>query len=240
MAAVRSFVQLLRQWAATRQQPLVRRPLRAAPPQPPDPFGGLTPRSLSQLRTEAHIALIAAWFLKTIDVPGDVCEFGCFRGTMSIKFAAALKALDRNKTVFAFDTFEGFQIDDPAGGALGAGAYSDNEDAFEELQRWSRLIPVRPVKGDARETCKQLAAPLSFVWLDLDFDVLMDPVLDGIWPLLGDETIVGIDDVGRPETPGVEPWVDRVTQAGRLIELARYADDFIRFYKPARNAPVGR
>ena len=59
-------------------------------------------------------------------------------------------------------------------------------------------------------------------------------------PALGDETIVGIDDVGRPETPGVEPWVDRVTQAGRLIELARYADDFIRFYKPARNAPVGR
>ena len=191
----------------------------------------ILPASVFGLRTEAHIGVIAPWFLKSLDIPGDACEFGCFRGTLSIKFAYALKALGRDKTIYAFDTFEGFQIADPSGGALGVGAYSDNDNAFDELTRWSAAIPVRPVKGDARETCKLLKDKLSFVWLDLDFDILMAPVLDGIWPLLTPETIIGIDDVGRPETPSVAPWVDRITREGKLIELERHPGDFIRFFR---------
>ena len=190
----------------------------------------MLPASVFGLRTEANIGVVAPWFLKSLDIPGDACEFGCFRGTMSIKFAYALKVLGRDKTIFAFDTFEGFQIADPAGGALGIGAYSDNHNAFEELTRWGAAIPVRPVKGDARETCKLLKNTLSFVWLDIDFDILMEPVLDAIWPLLTPGTIIGIDDVGRPETPSVAPWVDRITKEGKLIELARYPGDFIRFF----------
>ena len=191
----------------------------------------LLPKSVFGLRTEAHIGIIAPWFFKALDIPGDACEFGCFRGTLSIKFAYALKALGRDKTVYAFDTFEGFQIADPSGGALGIGAYADNDDAFGELTRWGASIPVRPVKGDARETCKLLKNELSFVWLDLDFDMLMAPVLDVIWPLLKPDTVIGIDDVGRPETPSVAPWVDRITQEGRLIELERHPGDFIRFFR---------
>ena len=41
---------------------------------------------------------------------------------------------------------------------------------------WSHKVPVVPVKGDATETYKLRASltdgPLSFVWLDLDMDVL--------------------------------------------------------------------
>ena len=208
---------------------------KSVPPGPGDnplePLGPLLPRSVSQLRTEAHLGLIAPWFWKSLDIPGDVCEFGCFRGTMSIKFAYLLEAMGRRKQVYAFDTFEGFLMADPSGGVLGIGAYSDNDDAFEELQRWSAIIPVRPIKGDARETCKILTNELSFVWLDLDLGVLMDPVLEAIWPLLRRDTIIGINDVGRPETPSVAPWVEQVTQARKLIELARCPGDFIRFFQ---------
>ena len=197
---------------------------------PLEPLGPLLPRTVSQLRTEAHLGLIAPWFWKSLDIPGDVCEFGCFRGTMSIKFAYLLEAMGRRKQVYAFDTFEGFLMADPSGGVLGVGAYSDNDDAFEELQRWSAIIPVRPIKGDARETSKRLTNELSFVWLDLDLGVLMEPVFETIWPLLRRDTIIGIDDVGRPETPSVAPWVEQVTQARKLVELARYPGDFIRFF----------
>src|SRR5476649_74182 len=130
-----------------------------------NPLFDLIPRSVFTLRTEAALNLIAPWFMQSLDVPGDVCEIGCFRGTMSVKFAFALKTLGIDKTVYAFDTFEGFTTDDPAGGQVGVGYYRDTEDAFGELTRWSKVIPVRPVKGDATRTCTILKDPLSFVWL---------------------------------------------------------------------------
>ena len=193
----------------------------------------LLPASIYNLRTEAHLALIAPWFFHSLSVPGDIAEIGCFRGTMSIKFAWALRelGLDKQKTVYAFDTFEGFQINDPAGGALGVGAYSDNDNAFDHLTRWSHVLPLKPIKGDATQTWRQLKNPMSFVWLDLDMDVLMDPVLEGILPLLGPDSILGIDDVGRPETPTVKAWVEAQISSGRLKQLVEYPGDFIRFFR---------
>jgi hypothetical protein len=191
----------------------------------------LLPASIGQLRTEAAMSLVAPWFLRSLPVPGDICEFGCFRGTMSIKFAFAIRALGLNKMVYAFDTFDGFQIDDPGGGVLRVGAYDDTQNAFEELSRWGAVLPLRPVKGDAIKTCKMLRKPLSFVWLDMDFDVLMAPVLETVMPLLGPDTIIGIDDVGRPETPTVEAWVDRITADGILVELERFPDNCIRVFR---------
>ncbi len=204
------------------------------PAAPADPFRGLLPLRIARLRTESDLRVVAPWFFRALDVRGDVCEFGCFRGTMSIKFAFALQVLELDKTVYAFDTFQGHIINDPAGGSLGVGAYSDNDNSFEELQRWSSVIPVRPVKGDARQTASLLTGELAFVWLDLDFDNLLDDVLAAIWPLLHRDTIIGIDDAGRPDTPGVGPWVDRLTESGQLIELARYPREFIRFFHPRK------
>jgi len=202
-----------------------------------NPLFALLPRSVFSLRTEATLNLIARWFMRSLEVPGDVCEIGCFRGTMSVKFAFVLKALGVDKTVYAFDTFEGFTTDDPAGGQVGVGYYSDGHDAFEELTRWSKVIPLQPIKGDATRTCALLKGPLSFVWLDLDHGSLMRPVFEILWPLLSDRTIVGVDDVGRIDglghqvAPGIEPWVGELVAARRLVELKRYPDAFIRFYR---------
>jgi hypothetical protein len=202
-----------------------------------NPLFALLPSSVYALRTEANLGVIAPWFMRSLDVPGDVCEFGCFLGTMSLKFAFALRALGIDKTVYAFDTFEGFQTDDPAGGEVNIGYFKPEHDSFGELARWSKVVPIRPIKGDATQTCRQLKGPLSFVWLDLDHGSLMRPVFDTIWPLLSDRTIVGVDDVaridgaGRQVTPGVEPWLDELVAAGRLVELERHPGAFIRFYK---------
>jgi hypothetical protein len=110
-------------------------------------------------------------------------------------------------------------INDPAGGAMGIGSYADNDNAFHKLMGWSRTVPVVPVKGDATEIYKILASvtdgPLSFVWLDLDMDVFMEPVRQGIFSLLTKETIIGVDDYGRPECPAIKPWADKVEQAGQ-------------------------
>ena len=199
-----------------------------------DPLKPLLPASILGLRTEANLQFVTPWFMHSLSTPGDIAEFGCFRGTLSLKYAWALRELGLagEKTIYAFDTFEGFQIDDPAGGALGVGAYADNDGAYEHLSKWAQLLPIRPIKGDATQTWRELKRPLSFVWLDLDMDVLMRPVLDGIWPLLRPDTIIGIDDVGRPETPTVAPWVASLLAEGRLRELAHYPPPFISFFHP--------
>ena len=195
-------------------------------------FAAYLPKTIRELRTEAHLQLIEPWFFKGLKGQGDICEFGCFQGTMSIKFAAILQAMQiTDKNVYAFDTFEGFQIDDPGGGSLGVGAYSDAPDTFSELTKWGRILPVKPVKGDATVTCRDLRKPLCFVWMDLDMAVLMAPVLDRIWPLLREDTVIGIDDVGRPETPTVLPWVQQLVAEGRLIQLQSFPKNYVAFFQ---------
>jgi hypothetical protein len=194
-------------------------------------FDEVVPLSVLQLKTEANLPVLRPWFELSLPLPGDVAEFGCYKGTLSIKFAFYLGALKQAKTVYAFDTFEGFQIADPGGGALGVGAYEDNDNAYDELQKWSKVLPLVPVKGDARETCKMLSDPLSFVWLDLDMGVLMEPVFDQIQRLCSSDTVIGVDDYGRPETPTVKPWADAVEQRGVWTKLREYRDTHIAFYR---------
>jgi hypothetical protein len=215
-------------------------PRRATPPSPAAAAGEKVdcmedriPSSVLALRTEAFLPVIRSWFERSLAVPGDVAEFGCFKGTMSIKYACYLRSLKQDKTVYAFDTFEGFAINDPGGGALGVGAYADNDNAFAELQKWSTIIPVVPVKGDATQTCKVLTKPLSFVWLDLDMGVLMDPVLQHLRGLCTHDTVIGVDDYGRPETPTVKPWADDVEHRGVWKKLQEYPESFIAFYRLA-------
>jgi hypothetical protein len=199
------------------------------------------PAEIAEMRQEANIALILPLFEKSLAVPGDVAEFGCYRGVLSMKLAALLKAWGVDKHCYAFDTFHGFEIEDPAGpgkeGALhlNVGSYADNDDAYNKLLGWSATLPLTPIRGDATKTCAQLTKPLSFVWLDLDMDVLMEPVLHRIWHLCGPDTIIGIDDDGRPQTPTVRPWVDALVSSG-AVETILNSDDvapdlFMRFVR---------
>ena len=196
----------------------------------------LMPTAIAEMRQEANIALVLPFLEKSLAIPGDVAEFGCFRGVLSVKLAWFLKAMGSTKHYFTFDTFHGFEIADPAGGALGVGAFRDDAfNAYNFLTQWSRVLPLTPIKGDATKTCAQLTGPLSFVWLDLDMSVLMHPVLQQIWPLCGPDTIIGVDDVGRPETPTVGPWLEELIAAGVLEQI--FSSDeiapstFIRFLK---------
>lgn len=196
----------------------------------------LMPNVIAEMRQEANIALVLPFLEKALSVPGDVAEFGCFRGVLSVKLAWFLKAMGSEKHYFTFDTFHGFEIADPAGGALGVGAFRDDAfNAYNFLTQWSRVLPLTPIKGDATKTCAQLTGPLSFVWLDLDMSVLMHPVLQQIWPLCGPDTIIGVDDVGRPETPTVAAWLEELIAMGVLEQIFNSDEiapsTFIRFLK---------
>lgn len=190
----------------------------------------IVPQSILNLRTEANLEVIWPLFEKSLDIPGDIAEFGCYRGTMSIKFAWCVKALHYGKAVYAFDTFKGFA---PEYRNHIGGSYDDAPEAEEDLQKWAYVLPLVVVKGDARKTACRLCAPLSFVWLDLDVDELLGPVLAELERarVLTSETIIGLDDYGRPETPTVKPWADAVERDRRWEKLIEYDRAFIAFYR---------
>jgi len=68
-----------------------------------------------------------------------MCEFGCFRGVLSVKLAWMMKAIGARRHYYAFDTFEGFAIDDPEGGALES-APSRTCHSYRFLTQWSRVL----------------------------------------------------------------------------------------------------
>jgi len=191
----------------------------------------VVPRAVLSLRTEANLSVVNPWFEKSLSVPGDIAEVGCYRGTMALKFAFWVRALHQDKIVFAFDTFKGFTVDDSVGDTR-IGAYRDNDNAEDELWKWAMILPIVPVKGDARKTCSiYLARPLSFLWLDLDIADLLGPTFRSIEHLLTPQTIIGLDDYGRPGTPSVKPWADSVEHVGRWRKLAEDHSAFIAFYQ---------
>ena len=103
----------------------------------------LVPPEIAGMRQETNISLILPFFEKSLSVPGDAAEFGCFRGVLSVKLAWMIKAVGvGQRHYYTFDTFGGFEIADPAGGALGVGAFSDNADAYNYLTQWSRVPPA--------------------------------------------------------------------------------------------------
>ena len=207
------------------------------------------PTEIAPLQQEANLIAVLPMFERSLAVPGDVAEFGCFRGVLSLKLAHLLKAVGADKHIYAFDTFHGFEIDDPTKGLkqdqwprLGVGSYGDVQNAYDDLLKWSQTLPLTPVKGDATKLCAKLTKPLSFVWMDLDMDVLLDPVLRQIWPLCGPDTIIGIDDDYRPVTPTVGPWIDRLVASGAVevvfdpLEIAPHF--FMRFVRKKGPLPA--
>ena len=198
---------------------------------------GMLPREIKSMHQDPSIALVVPMFEKSLSAPGDVAEFGCLRGTLSVKLAWMLKVAGAPKHYYAFDKFQAFEANDLAGpgfpdvGHLNARLVPDNAETYIMLTKWSHLLPLTPIKGDATMTCSVLTKPLSFVWLDLGRDSSMDSVLRQIWHLCHSNTIIGISDAGRPENPyggSVARRVGLDRGAGTHCEQRRLRARFIR------------
>jgi predicted O-methyltransferase YrrM len=86
--------------------------------------------SLLSARKLANLYLI----LRYARPPGDVYEFGSFRGGSAVFMATVLEATGTPGKVFAFDTFEGMPETDPVRDMHHGGDFSDT--AYEGLLAW--------------------------------------------------------------------------------------------------------
>jgi hypothetical protein len=162
-------------------------------------------------------------FRKTIDLPGDIIEFGVYRGASLMTWANLLEIRnmgDRQKQVFGFDNFSGFTEiapedgkEDPRVGKVMSGF---NSDPFEDILRdaisifdQDRFIPYKPrivlVKGDIEKTIPQFVEDnpglrISLMHFDCDMYKPTKIALESMWPLVVPGGVVLFDEYG------IRPW----------------------------------
>jgi hypothetical protein len=175
------------------------------------------------LRRQALSRLIYYYELyqKIIDVPGVICEFGVQWGaslSTLVNLRGMLEPFNHSRTIYGFDTFEGFvQPDEKDGGFSSKGDYAtaDRYEAILEeiIQIQESFSPIPHVKkfelikGDASETFPVWLkgnphAIVAMAILDMDVYKPTKDVLQAILPRLTKGSLLVFDEVNCRHFPG--------------------------------------
>ncbi len=169
---------------------------------------------------------------------GDYLEFGVFKGSTFAEAYRIAKAKKlHNMRFFAFDSFEGLPQDsEKESGQFVKGEYSASLNQFNSnLEKVGvDLKDVQAVKGWFKdtlntETKKKLGLKsAAVVWIDCDLYESTVPVLDFIYDLLVDGTILVFDDwyffKGHPERgeqKALKEWLAKHPEL-RVSEFHKY------------------
>jgi hypothetical protein len=175
----------------------------------------------------AHVEL----FKMTLDVPGDIAEFGVFRGLGLFTWANLLESYcigDRTKIVYGFDNWQGFTELSPqdaapladagktVGGFNPAQYRQEVLDAIEIFDA-DRFIPfkarIKLVDGDIEKSVVKFAADnpgvrFSLIHLDCDLYKPTRAVLQTLWNKVTRGGVVIFDEYAIADWPGETAAVD--------------------------------
>lgn len=175
----------------------------------------------------AHVEL----FKMTLDVPGDIAEFGVFRGLGLFTWANLLESYcigDRTKVVWGFDNWQGFtgfseQDSAPlADAGKTVGGFNPTRFHQEVLDAIGifdadRFIPLKPriklIDGNIEETVATFAhdnpgVRFSLVHLDCDLYKPTLAVLQALWDRVTRGGVVIFDEYAITDWPGETAAVD--------------------------------
>lgn len=175
----------------------------------------IEPQQVSDKETTILLELLKS----SVDVDGDVVEFGCYKGDTSLLFQKILEKEPnfRGKHLWLYDSFEGL----PAKTKEDSSVAGDNFKAGELLVT-KREVIMRFKKAGLRiprirknffknlDQNQDLPAQISFAFLDGDLYQSIKTSLNLIWDKLAENAIVVVHDYNNPELPGVskalEEW----------------------------------
>ena len=157
---------------------------------------------------------LAAERINRKKIPGAIAELGVYRGEM----AAILNGLFADRTLYLFDTFQGFSQNDLADGEeekhsqAEAGDFQDTNVELV-LSRLPHPEKVTVRKGYFPETAEGLEDRFALVSLDVD---LFKPTLSGLeyfYPRLSAGGCIFVHDYNNRRFNGVRKAVDEFTDA---------------------------
>ena len=167
----------------------------------------------------------------TLDVPGDIAEFGVWQGHSLLTWANLLEiycTTDRSKQVFGFDTFAGFEEFSSEDGVQDENQRK-TKDAFGGESVYNRLIDaiklydsdrfvswksrITLVKGDVMKTLpawigENQGRRFSLVYLDLDVYHPTKLVIESLWDRMPSGAVIAFDEYAKPAWQGETSAVD--------------------------------
>jgi hypothetical protein len=174
-------------------------------------------------------------YKKIIEIPGVICEFGVQWGStlaQLINLRGIYEPFNHSRTIFGFDTFEGFPvINEKDGGFSNIGDYAITKDYEKTLDKILTLhesfspIPhlkkFELVKGDASLTIDRWLEnnPSSIVAMaifDMDIYKPTKDVLEKIVPRLTKGSVLVFDELNCPHFPGETLALDEVIGLNKL------------------------
>lgn len=184
---------------------------------------------------KSEIAELLSQLKEVMHLGGDIVECGSSRCGTSAIMARFLRSHRVRKTIYALDTYEGFNLTELAAerqlGLTTSPDHAFTSTSFEYVTRKIRRLGVGeivvPVKGFFQDTMPQLQTPCCFAFIDCD---LKDSVLycaDTIWPRLTNGGRIVFDDYTsrdfRGARLGIEEFVrrheDKFSEHGLLDHL---------------------
>ena len=186
------------------------------------------PQQVSAAETAAILELLKSTIIA--GVPGDVVEFGCYKGDTSILLQKLLHSAGATaKALWLYDSFEGL----PPKSAADTSAAGDSFKAGE-LFVTKREVVAKFKKSGLRVprikkaffedlSAADLPEQISFAFLDGDLYNSIKTSLALVTPRLSPGAIVIVHDYNSPELPGSAKAVDEYLRAHPAKKLSQKA-----------------
>lgn len=152
----------------------------------------------------ARAAFISQQLMRVMKVPGDIAEFGCWRGATTSLMAKliSLHKDGKHKKVHAFDTFKGFDKQVQEEKKLRSGYKGSSKELMAQLALVGLADRVVLHVGDICETVKEFDAQLSLVYIDCDVYEPCLAALYGCHAQLSPGGLIVFDEWNDPAWPG--------------------------------------
>jgi O-methyltransferase len=150
---------------------------------------------------ESELDAITDAILARKGTPGDVAEFGCYKGGSTAKLSLAAASV--GKRLVVFDSFEGLPDPEPWDAehhierprTFLAGEYAGTLDEVRgNIGRFGRLDVCEFFPGWFSETLHRLTGPISVAFADVDLATSTREVVAATWPLLSPGGILFVHD----------------------------------------------
>jgi len=147
-------------------------------------------RTIQAEACRMNLFLIVRFYLQKLE-PGDIIEFGSYKGGSAIFLAAVVKALGMDSHVWALDTFEGMPKTDLTIDLHRRGDFDDVD--YDEMVAYAKSVGLDNltfVKGLFEDTAPgvlERARPIALAHIDCDikdavrysYDIVRDNMIDG-------------------------------------------------------------
>lgn len=165
--------------------------------------------------TKAETDILLELLEKTLNLEGDVVEFGCYRGDTSVLFKRLLEKNNSEKILWLYDSFEGLPAKTKEDSSVAGDQFKAGEllvtkrEVIEKFKRFGLRLP-KIKKGFFEDLNPEEDVPekICFAFLDGDLYTSIKTSLKLVEKRMTKDAIIVVHDYNNPELPGSSRAVD--------------------------------